>query len=142
MATGQYDPKRLLINFFGITLTGFQDGTFLSIKRVAADYKTIPGGDGRSIRVRMHNLLATMEVTLQHDSPTNAALMALRTAGLALGEDVGPFSFIDQLSGESVIAPESWIEKTPDIEHGTDPGPRLWIFGTGSLEELIGGGVL
>ena len=114
----------------------------VTIKQVEPDYKTLAGSDGDSIRVRTRNGVAEITLTLLHSSPANFALSAFRAAGLATGEDVGPFGMTDQLGGSNYLAAEAWIQTPPEAGFGADPENRVYVFGTGRLEVQLEGGAL
>lgn len=134
-----FDPKQVVVAFGPYTLTGFNDGTFIKIKRSGEAFEKKVGADGTVDRINKNRTDFDVEVVLKQTSPLNAILSGLLVADQLSNEGVLPLTIAD-LSGNSLFeAPQAWIKTDPEIEYGDSLGGRPWTFDTGAGVNLIGG---
>lgn len=140
MSAKVYNPKEVVIVFGPIIVTGFADGTFLSVDFNEDAYSLQVGTDGEGTRSRTNNESATVTFTTMQSSDTNDLLSALHqvdknTPG---GDGIVPL-LIKDLQGSSLYAAETaWIKKAPTSEFGREAGPREWTIETDKLVAFIG----
>jgi hypothetical protein len=137
-----YDPKKVIVNYGGITLSGFEDGTFVEVKPSSDTWTRKVGADGEVVRVRSNDDTSEVTVTLQQVSPSNDYLSGIRIADATTGlGGVLPLSIVD-LSGTTVMFfPQAWIKKMPDVSRAKDAGNTQWVFDTGQAASNFVGGV-
>jgi hypothetical protein len=126
----------------GVPISGFADGTFLSVENNEDAYSLQVGTDGEAPRSRTNNNSARFTITLQQGSLGNAILSGLHTADKLAPGGVGCFPvLVKDLGGTSLYACEkAWIVKRPGAEFGRESGSREWIIETDNLAIAIDGG--
>ncbi len=140
MALRTYDPVQIAM-IFGGPITGFADGTFVSVEYNEDLFTLLVGSDGEACRSKTNNNSARITFTLGQWSQSNDFLSALMNVDLnsPLGDGIVPFLLKD-LSGTTVLAAEkAWLVKPPTIEYAREPGSREWVAETDFLTFLAGG---
>lgn len=126
-----YDPKMVTISFLGQTLSGFADGTFITITRSGNLFNKKKGAAGDVERINTNALDFSVELTLQQTAASNQVLSGLANADSVGNVGVGPLQVKD-LNGDTLfLAPQAWIAKDPDVTYGDDTNGRTWLFETG-----------
>lgn len=134
-----YNPKRYVISFGGHTLTGFADGTFVSVQKAADDFTKVVGADGEVARSASADESATVTLTLLQTSRSNDVLSAFRREDKLTNLGKKPL-LIKDLNGTTVAsAAEAWIARGPNIENAKEISPRVWVIDCSHLFEHIGG---
>lgn len=133
MAVIKYDPKEVVITAGGLPIQGFAPGTFCVIAYAAEHWTKEVGADGEVARARTNDDTGSITITLMKGSPSNAILQALAAADLATGAGVVPVTVTDLGGGGGVVAPDAWIQKTPDLSFGAENGTVEWVFDVGHL---------
>ena len=139
MAAKTYDPSQVAIIVGGFQVTGFADGSFLTVERNADNFALYIGTDGEGTRAKSNNKSGRMTFTLAQSSDANAFLSALVTADELSNSGIVPVLVKDN-SGTSLFSAETaWIVKHPAAEFGREIGTREWILETDSLAVFTGG---
>lgn len=139
MAAKTYDPSQVAIIVGGFQVTGFADGTFLTVERNADNFALYIGTDGEGTRAKSNNKSGRMTFTLAQSSDANAFLSALVTADELSNSGIVPVLVKDN-SGSSLYSAETaWIVKHPAAEFGREIGTREWILETDNLAVFTGG---
>ena len=139
MAAKTYDPSQVAIIVGGFQVTGFADGTFLSVERNADNFALYVGTDGEGTRAKSNNKSGRMTFTLAQSSDANAFLSALATADELSNSGIVPVLVKDN-SGTSLYSAETaWIVKHSPAEFGREVGTREWILETDNLAVFTGG---
>lgn len=134
-----YDPKRIIASFGETVISGYADGTFLTITRSGNLFDKRKGSDGSVDRINMNARDFAIELTLMQTSPTNDSLSTTANLDLELNNGVKPF-VIKDLNGTTLFQTQAaWIEKDPDDEMGDSLGTRAWTFATGIATKFTGG---
>ncbi len=134
-----FDPKLVVITFGALSISGYAEGTFVSVNRSGDAFAKSKGAGGDIERVNRNQGDFEVTVTLQQTSPTNAELSAILAADQASNAGVWPLTIKDMLGQTLFFAPEAWIRKDPEWEDGDDLNSRAWVFDTGIAANLIGG---
>lgn len=126
MSTVQtYDISEASASFNGSQMTGFMEGTFVSVELTEPEQVRMKeGADGETAFIRAAKKGAKATVTLMHTSDSNRVLRAafyLSTKAV--------FEFEDSL-GNRVMARQAMIEGIPPITAADGDGPdgRAWVF--------------
>jgi len=141
MAVKTYDPANILLTVAGIPISGYADGTFISIVRDNPSYNSGTGSDGEGYRAKSNDKSGTCTLTLLQTSESNDALSALYQLDEATGDGVGPLLLKDNSeNGRSIYEAETcWIEKPADAEFAREVSDREWVIKTDKLVAFIGG---
>lgn len=134
-----YRSSQVNISFGGVAITGYDDGTFLSIVYNNDFFTLQKGADGESLRSSSEDLSARVELTLLQGSEANDELSALFNADV-IG-DVGGLPFISKDNSGTTLhsATSMWIVKSPDVTRAKEGQPVTWVLETGRLLGNVGG---
>lgn len=142
MGTGTeatYAADSINILFGGIKISGYADGTYISVKRSSPLYTKKIGADGTGARARQADLSGEIEITLLATSPSNdflSAQVVLDRNGLG----VNGFQMTDKLSPNEIChADRAWVAEMPQTEKDKEVGEKKWVFHTIKLEMFHGG---
>jgi hypothetical protein len=138
----QYDPGQVIVNFKGVDISGFAEGTFVNAQREKEAFTKAVGADGAVTRVRSRDRSGMVTVTLQAASPVNDVLSSIAISDEIFGDGVGPLLVKDLLGNTLVDAESAWIRKVPDIEFGDEASSREWAFDCAELTIKVGGNVI
>lgn len=139
MAAKTYDPSQVAIIVGGFQITGFADGSFLTVARNADAFALYVGTDGEGTRAKSNNKSGRITLTLAQSSDSNAILSGIAVADELSNNGIVPVLIKDN-SGNSLYAAETaWIVKAPDSEFGREIGSREWIIETDNLAVFVGG---
>lgn len=116
-----YDPANVQVIIDAVPVSGFADGTFVSVSQDNESFTKKVGADGEVARARMSNRSGTLTLTLMATSVANAALTALH-----LAETIFSISIID--GGNEVFGAQCWVEKPPTVDRGTEISDSEWTI--------------
>jgi hypothetical protein len=146
---GNYCPDDFTIviskDDFVHTVSGFADGTFVSMNRLVPS-STPYQGVGRSNsfgRVKRAVTGMTVDVTLHQYSPSNTVLQQLQIADAEVTDNSWVFSVtIKDLSGQTVASSNSAIIAAPPaVEFSSDTSTRDWQIYLFGSDLFIGGNI-
>ena len=124
MAVKTYDASQVAIIVGGFNITGFADGSFVSVERNADAFALYVGTDGEGTRAKTNNKSGRFTFTLSQSSDSNAILSGIAAADELKNAGVVPVLVKDG-SGASLYAAETaWIVKQPAAEFGREIGSR------------------
>ena len=136
-----YNPSRVMIIMNGFPMSGFADGTFLTIAMSADGVTTQVGADGEIARAVNTDRRCTATITLQQTSPANAFLSGLfEMDTLTCGGTIGPLMVQDLCGTTLFMAPQAWVVKPADIEFSKEVSTRAWQIETGTPAIYLVGG--
>lgn len=141
MGVKNYDPAGMVIVFAGIPITGFADGTYVSVEQNEDSYSLVVGADGEGCRSKTNNRSGRITLTLLQSSAVNDLLSALHNVDInsPLGDGIGPFLMKD-ITGTTVVAAEkAWIVRQATSTYSRDPESREWIIESDYLVQNVGG---
>lgn len=132
MSTKTYDPGKLQLILGAAPITGFADGTFLTVEQDEDSFAVRTGADGEVTRTRMASRTATMTIVLLATSLSNAIL-----TGLAETEVIFPVLIKD---GANVVsAGEGWVQKPPTVERGVEAADSEWVVRLAKWTPVLAG---
>ena len=134
-----FDPKMIVITFGSIPISGYAEGTFVSVNRSGDAFAKRKGAGGDVERINKNQGDFEVTVTLLQTTPTNKELSAVLAADQVTNAGVFPLTIKDLLGETLFFAPQAWIRKDPEWEDGDDLNSRAWTFDTGIGSNLIGG---
>lgn len=136
-----YNPKRFIVAFGGVPLTGMADGTFITIEQRADQFALVVGADGEGARSASADQSATITLTLLQTSASNDYLSTMLRIDRLSNAGAAVFS-VQDLNGTTVaVANQAWIMKAANIENGKEVTSREWTFETDSMEINVGGNI-
>jgi len=139
--THTYNAGRVLVIVHGMPMSGFADGTFITITMINDGITTQVGADGEIARAINTDRRCTVTLTLQQTSVSNDFLSTLFNVDmLSCGGRAGPILIQDLCGTTLFAASESWIVKPADIEFGKEITTRAWQIQTGAPATYIVGG--
>ena len=127
-----YDAKKVLISLGAHAVTGYSDGTFVSIEANGDGITKKVGCDGEVVRSIDPDSTAKVTLTLLQQSPTVAYCQELYEKDRATGD--GTFSVLvkDLKGGLIFSAADAWVVKTPSREFGKEAADRSIEIDCGS----------
>ena len=134
-----YDPKQVFVTFGVLPLSGFAEGTFISIERSGDLFEKSRGADGSIDRVNKNAFDFSVTLTLKQTSPSNDGLSAVVVADQLTNAGVFPLTVKDLNGTTLFVAPQAWIAADPTTELADTLSSREWRFDTGPAERFTGG---
>lgn len=134
-----YDPKEISMIVGGKIISGYADGSFLTVERNNPSWNLQIGSDGEAVRAKSNDKSGKFTITLQQGSPLNADLAAFAKSDEVNGG--GVFSvLIKDNNGTSLHSAETaWIVQPSTSEYARENGSREWVIETDNLESMPGG---
>ena len=122
-----YSPEDVTVLLGGFhQLSGFAEGTFLTISKASPIYITRESSDGVVSRTHRNSQVYDVSLILHQASESNQTLAY--TARLDELTNMGKFPLLikDQLGSTMFFSMTSWIESIPDSSFSTDVETRTW----------------
>jgi hypothetical protein len=137
-----YDPKLITIIFGPIIVSGYVDGTFVSVDRAGDSFEKDVGADGTVDRTNKNRDDFTVTLTLKQTSLTNDLLSATHNADKLSNAGKFPLTIKDLNGTTTLFAAQAWVAKDPTVEEGNTSSNREWRLETGPGTLLVGGNIL
>lgn len=134
MASNTYIPKLVIASFAGTGLTGFADGTFVTVERNSDGMTLKVGADGESGVAVSADESGKVTVTVLNTSKTNDYLSTCANL-----KTRGPLQIKDLSGRLLVLAEDAWVTKHASITKSKDVEENAWTFETGNLSITNGG---
>lgn len=140
-----YSPEDVVVvisnSNFSHTISGYTDGSFLSITRTVPFAAPYVGADGSNARVVRAVKNRDVTLTLHQASESNDVLTRLLALDSESRNNDNLFSItIKDVSGRTVASSsQAYIGNDPDIDFGTDVSDRAWTLHAIGMEIFIGG---
>ena len=139
MSVKTYDPAEVQLIVGGVPISGYADGTFISIERDEQAFNKVTGADGRTSRAKTNNRAGNITITLQQTSDSNDVLSGFMIADEATGDGVVPVLVKDN-SGRTLAATSAaWVQQSPGQEYSKDVENREWVMDCSGIDMFIGG---
>jgi hypothetical protein len=119
-----YDCKKVLISLGSHTVTGYSDGSFVTIEAGGDGITKKVGCDGEVARSIDPDWTAKVTINLLLPSPTVAWAQARYVQDRDSGEGMFPILIKDLKGGLVFSAEDAWIVKPPTREFGKDMPDR------------------
>lgn len=140
---GNFDPKKVIIIFGGVPLSGYADGTFVEISANDEEgFKKVVGADGEVSRFQSADNTHQISITLTQSSLSNQYMSGIRNADKLTGKSILPLSITDMNGGSIGFWPQAWIRGDPAWAYGKENQDRTWAIDTGQIAEDNRAGLL
>lgn len=128
---GTYNPDEVNINVGPLLITGFAEGTFITVAKADPElYKKHVGAKGEVSRTKNLNNMGTITFTLKGTSPANAQLDLLKFNPALI-----PVSLTNTSDAQFVAGgEEAWVDNDPDKAFADTEQNVEWII---CVPELI-----
>ena len=142
---GTYSPESVVITIgnskFSHVVSGYADGTFISITRLVDHATLYNGADATNARVVRAVKNCDVTLTLHQASESNDVLSQLLALDEQSRDGSDCFSItIKDTSGRTVASsPVAFIGTSPDIDLGTEIAERAWVMRAINLTIHAGG---
>lgn len=134
-----YSAEEVAVIVGGVRITGYADGTFITVRRDEQAYNKVTGADGKTSRARTANRSGQVEMVLQQTSPGNDVLSGLMLADEAGDQGVVPVLVKDGSGNTRHFAASAWVQQKPDEAFGKQIENRTWIIDCGRIDSFVGG---
>jgi hypothetical protein len=129
MGIKQYDPKKVTVILGAHIVTGFADGTFISMVRTGDQWVHKSGSDGEEMRAKTNDFRGELTLTLMQTSSSNTFVQGLLTADELTGEGGVPLLIKDASSDAALAASEYvWVKKDPDFVRAREDTAITWVL--------------
>ena len=139
MATRTYDSCEVIVSVGGQPITGFAQGSKVTLERDEDAFTKYIGVDGEVSRSKNCNKAGTATITLAQTSPSNDLLSELAANDEAANTGVVPLLVRDLNGTTLAAAPDAWVRKMPSTAFGKEIGDREWVLDCGRLNLFVGG---
>ncbi|MCK9530499.1 MAG: hypothetical protein M0R77_08060 [Gammaproteobacteria bacterium] len=137
---GTYSPEDVTVLFGGVhQLSGFIDGTFISISKDEPSFSTRVSADGAPTRTFSSNPLYTVQLVLHSGSESNQVLSYALTVDEITKMGKFPLIIKDQLGSSLFFSLTSWIESKPDSDFSVSIEEREWTIKCSQVTFNVGG---
>ena len=137
-----YNPDQVLIYFLGQVLTGFADGSFITVSQMSPGFDDVVGTDGEVARSKTNDRRVKVVVKLLQTSLSNSVLSAAHQSDLNSpnGLGVGTFKMQDLSSlGTIVEGQQAWVVQYPESDFDRKAGSREWEIRIASGNRFVSG---
>ena len=139
MSVRTYDPASVAVLVGGVPITGYADGTFVTVARDSDTFQKVSGADGQVARSKTNDKTGTLTITLMQTSASNDVLEGIAALDELTSTGIVP-TLVKDNSGRSIhFAGNSWIRKVPDAEFGKEISNREWVIDLADLVPFNGG---
>lgn len=133
-----YSPDQVHVIVGPSRLSGFTDGTFITVSMDGQAYQKRVGADGQVSRARTGDLAGTVQVTLLSTSASNDILSAFAIADETSDEGVFPLLIKDSYGTTLIQTSSAWIQQKPDREFSNEVTEVQWTIDCVQLRSFIG----
>lgn len=135
-----YSPEDVnIVIASALTVSGFVDGTFVSISKDFQTFTTSESSDGVPTRSHSNSQLYTLTLTLASTSVSNQPLTYLHRLDEITMMGKFPLIVKDTRGGTLFFSSSSWIEGVPDTDFSTNIDSRQWTIKCANAVLNIGG---
>lgn len=142
MAVRTYDPADVIVSIGGVPMSGYADGTFVTVARDEDAFTKVSGADGEVSRAKSNNRSGMLTLTLLQTSMSNNVLSAFALADEIANAGIVPVLVKEIGTSTILMSGEGWIKKFPDVAFSKDVETREWVLDLATLNMFEGGNKL
>jgi hypothetical protein len=139
MPVRTYDPKQVLVLIGGAPMSGFADGSFVSVERTADTFSKVSGADGIVSRAKTNDRSGSLVLTLAQTSPMNDVLSGFAVADELTNLGVIPVLIKDNSGRSVLVSAFGWVRKPAKADFGKEISNREWTLDLADLDMFDGG---
>lgn len=128
MSIANYSPDEVNCLAFGIPLSGFGNGTFITITKDKVPYTTTETPDGTITRLYTNSQTYTIALTFHRGSTSNDVLTKLWQLDEITQRAKFPLLIKDLSGTDLFFSTNTWIEGIPSIVESTTFDSRTWVL--------------
>lgn len=128
MDIANYSPDSVNCLAYGIPLTGFSDGTFITITKDKVPHGTTETADGQIARLYTNSQTYTISITLHRGSPSNDVFTKLWLLDELTQKAKFPLLLKDLSGSDLFFSTNTWIEGIPSMVQSTNFDTRTWVL--------------
>lgn len=122
-----YDPHEVIVSFGGVTIEGFETGTFVTIVKPVDTWGTKSGIGGEGMYVKNNDPWYDISFTLMANAASNDYLSAVMAGDMNLtGTGLLPLQIKNNLGREMFITASARIIKLADLNFSDAGEPKTW----------------
>lgn len=134
-----YDPKDVHVIIDGNPISGYADGTFLSVEFDEQQWNKVTGADGHTARSKTNNYAGKVTVTLLATSVGNDVMNSLWQRDRRNNSGAVPLIVRDSQGRTVWSAQYAWVQQMPTQDFSKDTESREWVIDCADLAGSIGG---
>jgi len=136
-----YNPADVILTVGGKQISGYANGTFLTIERDEDSWSKDTGADGETCRTKSNNRGGKVTFTLMQSAASNQYLSALMALDELTGAGAVPVLAKDNSPGGKSLyfCEQGWLLKPAKSEFSKAPTTREWVIDSGNVVINIGG---
>ena len=142
MPVHTYDPKNNVLTIDAVPMSGFADGTYITVTFDEDAFSKVVGADGEVSRAKSNNYSGSVVVTFMQTSMSNDVLSAIALLDKVSNIGVVVVQLKEIGTKNFVMSADGWIRKMPDITYSKDIENREWTLDLANLSVFIGGNPL
>lgn len=128
MEIANYCPEDVNCLAYGIPLTGFSDGTFITITKDKVPFGTTETPDGQIARLYTNSQTYTITITFHRGSPSNDVFSKLWLLDELTKKAKFPLLLKDLSGSDLFFSTNTWIEGIPSMVQSTNFDNRTWVL--------------
>lgn len=135
----EYRPADMSVIIDGQIISGFAEGTFITVERDEDAYTYAPSTSGEGTRVKNANKAGKVTIVLNQSSPSNKVFSDALKADEQNNQGFFPILIRDN-SGTDVHKSEAgYISKFPSTQYAKENSTREYVIQCENLEMALGG---
>lgn len=139
MSFASYDASQVIVTFAGSIISGYADGTFVTVEFDEQQYNKVTGADGLTQRSKTGNYAGSVTITLMNGSASNDVLSVAWNTDRVSNSGKGAL-LVKDLSGRTLWqAKNAWVRQMPSQGFGKDAENREWVMDCDELAGQAGG---
>lgn len=129
-----YSPKDVTVSWNNVPITGFAEGTFITMKRATESKKKTVGSQGDVCLTMSADRTGEIEITLMQTAPSNNTLAGLLNAEeITRIPTVGVLTISDPSGSALALSKNAFLMSYPNVDFSDDSTERVWMFGCEDL---------
>ena len=134
-----YCPESVSMLAFGIPLSGFVDGTFITVSKDMVPFTSVRTPDGTMARLYNRDQTYTITLTLHSGSDSNDVLTKLWQLDEITQRGKFPIFIKDGSGSDLFFSTTSWIEQLPTMAKSSSIDSRVWVMRSAQAVVNFGG---
>lgn len=133
-----YDPSQVIVSLGTSDVTGFADGTFITISPNSEQFTRVVGADGEVAFAKSNDFTYNITLTVLQTSSANAALTAFAEFDRLSNSGAFPIGIADLSGSAKFFAAEARIQQSADVEYSKEISERAWTIITSQAVNIVG----